>query len=109
MDHGMEQEALESERLDADREQAELEALGRSLDKRHRRMERLLAEGKTIEAARVCSHDGGYPLRSIAAEDLGDPRKGQSGWRCSDCGSVLSASPWDDGVVTVPCDWRKRV
>jgi len=99
-------EAIEAERLDADRELAELEAAGREAGRKLRRADRLRAEGRLAEAAEACPHGGGYPLRSIAARTSNDPRFGEDGVRCSDCFSVLSAFPFDDEDVRVlyPCE-----
>src|SRR5579872_2685438 len=111
MDGGpwMEQEALEDERFEADVLQARLEVEGRRCDRAYRRMRTLRTAGRLAEAASVCPHGGGFPLDSIAAREgttaFGiDPHAGESGWRCVECGSRLSASPWDDGVVTHPCE-----
>lgn len=53
----------------------------------------------------ACLHGGGYPLDSEAARNEHDPRAGQAGVRCSDCGSVLSGFRWDGPVtVLVPCE-----
>jgi hypothetical protein len=98
----MDPEAIEAERFQADCEQAELEAAGREYARGHKRMLRLRAEGKLREAAAACLHGAGYPLASLAAERSGDPGAGGLGFRCSECGSVLSE--WA-GAVLKPCDW----
>jgi len=108
-DPGVEQEAFEGERFEADLLQSQLEAEGRRCGRAYRRMRTLRAAGRLAEAAGVCQHGGGFPLDSIAAREgttaFGiDPHAGESGWRCVECGSRLSASPWDDGVVTHPCE-----
>lgn len=129
MDYGMEQEAIEQERFEADCEQADMEAQGRAYGKRIRRMRRYLAASVAVlagnpsgvtpelaatwagdmaglagylrgKAASFCPHSGGYPLDSIAAGNSQDPRAGQPGVRCVDCGSVVSCFPWD-GVPEV--------
>lgn len=104
-------EAIESERLDADIEQASLMAAGREYARGRKAMLRLLAVGRLDDAARACMHGGGYPLKSLAAENASDPRAGQSGFRCSDCGSVLAGdslpSRYERPVILFACDRRK--
>lgn len=95
-------EAIETERLDADIEQANLEAAGRESARGHKRMLALRAAGDLAGAARACPHGGGYPLNSLAAQNSNDPKAGQQGFRCSDCGSILTE--WA-GTVLAPCDW----
>lgn len=110
MDGGwMDQEAIDQERFDADREQAQLEAEGRSYAKRSRRAAQLRAAGRLVEASAMCPHGGGYPLDSLAARNAKDPRAGQPGIRCYDCGSVLS--DWgSQGVVLFSCEtWSTDV
>lgn len=97
-------EAIQQERWDAALEQAQFEAEGREYALRMHQSRLLRGEGNLAAAARKCPHSGGYPLDSPAANYEGDPNEGDDGWRCSDCGSRLSASPWDGGEVTVPCE-----
>lgn len=95
----------DSEREAADMLQAEFEAQGRALDKRHRKMRALRAAGDLMGAAQACNHGAGYPLKSIAAQNSKDPRTGEPGVRCTTCGSVVSGFPWDGVVrVLVPCE-----
>lgn len=107
-DFGMELEALEQERWDADLLQAQYEAEGREFGLRQHQSELLRAEGNLEAAAAKCPHSGGYPLDSLAAENEGDPNQGEEGWRCWDCGSRLTVSYWDGGTVLVPCEWRRE-
>lgn len=104
-------EALEAERMDADLEQADFEAAGREYGRRLRQSRRLLAAGDLGGAAAACPHGSGYPLRSLAARNLGDPRAGEDGFRCSDCGSVLAgvglARRGERPRVLAACDWRR--
>lgn len=97
-------EALEDERRDADMQQAEYEAEGREHGRRQTKTKQLIQAGDKEGAAKTCPHSGGFPLDSLAAKYDEDPHVGADGWRCSDCGSRLSASPWDGGRVTVPCE-----
>jgi hypothetical protein len=94
-------EAIEAERFDADCEMAELQAQGREFGRARKTMLRLRAAGKLAEAAQACPHGAGYPLNSPAATNSSDPRAGQAGFRCVDCGSVLTG--WA-GRVIHPCD-----
>jgi hypothetical protein len=107
-DYGYEMEAIEQERFDADMLQAQYEAEGREFGRKQKLSERLRAEGKLVEAAEACPHSGGYPLASLAAEHANDPHVGEDGYRCCDCGSRMSASPWDGATVTVPCEVAAR-
>jgi hypothetical protein len=97
-------EAIADERMDADMEMASLEAAGRRASRGRKRMVALRAAGDLDGAAKACRHGGGYPLDSLAARNAADPRAGEPGVRCLDCGSVLSAWPWDGGTVTAPCE-----
>jgi hypothetical protein len=89
---------------DADFEQRAFEEESRVFVANLRRSEKLRASGKLAEAADACPHGGGFPLDSLAARNDNDPNAGEDGYRCRDCGSRLSASPWDGGYVTVPCE-----
>lgn len=97
---------------DADFEMRELEAAGRVAYRGFKAMRRLRAEGKLAEAAKCCSHGAGYPTNSPAAENDGDPRSGQRGYRCSDCGSFFAGVDdlWRLRVkpeATAPCEWTR--
>ena len=76
---------------DADIEQAELEAAGRAPGRGYRPMLALRKQGKLAEAAAACHHGAGYPTHSPAAKNCADPRAGQRGHRCSECGSFWTA------------------
>jgi len=91
-DYWFDDEAIASERLDADIDMASLEAAGRSCARGRKIMQTLRARGDLAGAARACSHGSGYPLKSLAAENTRDPRAGEVGFRCSDCLSVLTGS-----------------
>jgi hypothetical protein len=101
-------EAIEAERMDADIEMAELEARGNSIYRRMKRAKALFVAGDIAAAARACPHQGGYPLRSQAAQNSGDPAFGVSDWvRCNDCGSVLTSFPWNGAATVVePCSFK---
>lgn len=94
------------EREQADIEQAELEAAGREYGRAHRRMMALRKAGDLTGAAKACKHGAGYPLASLAATYAKDPRAGEKGVRCSDCGSVIDEFPWGGHYVTIihPCE-----
>lgn len=88
---------------DDDFDQRDLEEAGRDNFRRFRRMLKLRADGKLAEAAATCPHSGGYPLASLAATHHKDPRAGERGFRCADCGSVLSSHE-RGAAVLVPCE-----
>ena len=95
--------------FDADIEQAELEAAGRRAARGYARMRKLLALGRRDEAARACRHGGGYPLRSPAAQNARDPRAGEEGVRCYECGSVLSGWAYEGPVRILHArDWIRE-
>lgn len=102
-------EAWSLDRMEADMLQAQYEAEGNAHARRQRKMLELRKEGKLFAAAEMCDHGGGFPLDSIAASEgttgFGvDPFAGEDGYRCVDCGTRLSASPWDGGEIVVPCE-----
>lgn len=108
-DPSMELEAVLEERFEADMLQADYEQQSREFGRSLRRSAALREEGKLREAAMACPHGGGFPLNSIAASEgttgFGvDPFAGEDGWRCCDCGSRLSAAPWDNAKLLVPCE-----
>lgn len=103
------QEAIEDERFEADMMQRQYEEESARYMRRKQRSEEERAAGRFEAAARLCPHSGGYPLCSPAAEHESDPNAGEYGWRCSDCGSRLTASPWDGGTVAVPCERKREV
>jgi hypothetical protein len=95
---------------DADFDQRELEARGAEFGRARKRSESYRDAGDLPRAAAACPHGGGYPLDSEAARRDNDPRAGQDGQRCSDCGSVLSAFPFETTEpvrVIHPCDWLR--
>jgi hypothetical protein len=102
----LDQEAIEYERLDSDIEQAELEACGRTYWRSVKRMRELRNAGRLSDAALACPHGGGYPLASLAARNANDPRAGESGERCCDCGSVIERDPetWRVMRIIHPCE-----
>jgi hypothetical protein len=88
---------------DADIEQYELEQEGRYHARRIKKMNKLRLAGRLDEAAMECTHrGGGYPLGSRAATNNLDPRAGQKGFRCQDCGSALDADPFDHALGKGP-------
>jgi hypothetical protein len=98
---------------DADIEQAQLEAAGRASARGHRRMKQLRADGKLAEAAAACTHGAGYPTDSPAARNANDPRAGEIGHRCTDCGSFFAGRLkhlWDvrERTATAPCELSAR-
>ena len=112
-DPGMELEALEQERFEADVEQAELERLGREYGRREAKMIRAYRAGQLTVAASFCPHGSGYPLNSLAATNDRDPHAGQQGVRCSDCGSRINGFRYEVArvVVLAPCEvtpWALR-
>jgi hypothetical protein len=76
---------------DADIEQADLEAAGRAASRGHRAMLRYRAAGNLAAAANACHHGAGYPTSSPAARNCADPRAGERGHRCTECGSFWTA------------------
>lgn len=99
-------DGFDMDREHADHMQAQYEAEGRAYSRAQKRMREALARNAREEAAELCRHGGGYPLDSLAARNESDPRAGQAGVRCSDCGSVLSAFPFEDADyrVLVACE-----
>ncbi len=92
---------------DADFDQRELEALGAETGRALRRSYALREAGDLAGAAATCPHGGGYPLDSLAARNAYDPRAGEVGERCLDCGSVISCFPFEGNTRVIhPCDWR---
>jgi len=86
-DYGTEMEAIEQERLDADMLQAQYERESAVYSARERRSQKLRSEGKLDEAARECPHGSVGLLAGLCSED--DPRYGEEGFRCHECGSVV--------------------
>ncbi len=97
-------EALESERFDADREMASLERQGIRAAAAAKRSAAFRSAGELVKAADACRHGWGYGTPGLAADHAGDPRAKERGFRCHNCGSFLSASPWDGGRVLYPCE-----
>lgn len=76
------------ERLDADREQAQLEAEGNAHARRSRRVEALLKAEKIDEATALCFHGSVGGLTGSCTD--GDPRHGEEGYRCFECGAHVT-------------------
>jgi hypothetical protein len=98
---------------DADFEMRELYAAGARAARGHKAMMRLRAAGQMAEASRACQHGSGYNTDGGCATFLHDPRAGQAGMRCSDCGSFFEDARSlydmrdDPESVTVPCEFWK--
>lgn len=92
---------------DADLEMRELEAAGDAAYRGGRRMLELYRAGELARAARACKHGYRYGLRGTAAKDAGDPRYGQGGDRCIDCGSWVEDAGGIDRVFE-PCELEPR-
>jgi len=98
---------------DADFEMRELYAAGARAARGHKAMIRLRAEGKLAEAARACQHGSGYNTDGEFARVQHDPRAGQPGMRCFDCGSYFEDARNlydmrdDPASVTAPCEFWK--
>lgn len=90
------------EREAADYEQAELEAQGRDHSRRMKKVDALHGTDPAAAAA-ACNHGWGYPLDSLAARDDDDPRAGEEGHRCLNCGSVISEFG-RSAAVLIPCE-----
>lgn len=94
-------------RRDADILQAELEAAGNRAGRAYRRMAKLYLADLIEQAADACPHGWVYPLDSVAASEVDDPRRGERGFRCIECGSALGSDPMEGpAVVVVPCELR---
>jgi len=78
-----------------------MEEQGREFSQRLKNSKRLRSTDK-MAAAKACPHGGGYSTPSIVGKD--DPRNDQEGFRCLDCGSFLSADPWEDYTIIAPCE-----
>lgn len=81
-------EIIYYEKLDADREQATLEAEGNRWWKNQKKVDALISAGDYHNAALLCWHSGGCMLTGSCAAD--DPRYGQEGMRCSNCGAHVT-------------------
>lgn len=92
---------------DADDLQADLEAASRGA----RQMRRLLRAGHPADAARACHHGSGYPTNSPAASGCADPRAGQPGHRCTECGSYWRADQFAHvaGRFSVPLSALRQI
>lgn len=82
---------------DADLEQAAFEAESDRYWRRVKRAKRLQAEGHQSEAAEACPHGAVQGLKGSGA--IGDPRHGEDGYRCRDCGHVVSDCMGDVLIV----------
>jgi len=75
------------DREQADHDQAALEAAGRASAARKRRSRALREAGDLEGAALACPHGARYGLDGSHARSVGDPRAGEHGDRCLECGS----------------------
>lgn len=75
-------------RLDVDLEQAALEAAGNAYARRIREVEKFLSEDRIEEAVKLCPH--GYVGGLTGSCTDGDPRHGEEGYRCFECGGHVS-------------------
>lgn len=82
---------------DADMEQAAFEAESDRYYGRVKRVKRLQAGGLLAEAAEVCPHGAVQGLKGSGA--IGDPRHGEDGYRCRDCGNVVTDCVGDVLIV----------
>jgi hypothetical protein len=90
----------------ADAYQARLDLDDRNTSAARARSRWMEIRGDFDAAAEECPHDGGYPLKSPAAEWNRDPHAGEPGVRCHDCGSRLTTWPWHNGRVIAPCEFK---
>ena len=81
-------DAIYYERLDVDREQAQLEAAGNAHARRQRQVEALLKSEKLDEATKLCFHGFVGGLDGSCTD--GDPRHGEEGYRCFECGAHVT-------------------
>ena len=81
-------EAIWLERIDADREQAALEAEGNRYARVSRKVANLLAKGEYAEAVQLCWHGHVGGLDGSCTEN--DPRHGEAGYRCFECGGHVT-------------------
>lgn len=81
-------DAIYYERLDVDREQAALEAEGNRYARQQRRVEALLKSGQIEEATELCFHGHVGGLTGSCTD--GDPRHGEEGYRCWNCGAHVT-------------------
>ena len=92
-------------RQEADEQMAALEDAGRRATRARRLVKALRLEGNYPKAASYCPHGWGYGTPGEAAVQRADPRAGQIGWRCLDCGSFLDREPYGGGAVVLhPCE-----
>lgn len=81
-------EQIYYEKLDADMEMAQFEAEGRAYARRQKASAAALAEGNLESAAHLCPHGFVGLLTGSCSEN--DSRYGEDGYRCYDCGNVVS-------------------
>lgn len=81
-------DAIYYERLDVDREQAAMEAAGSAYYRRYQKAKRLIEQGFIEEGVQVCPHGHAGGLDGSCTED--DPRHGEEGYRCFECGAHIS-------------------
>lgn len=92
---------MRTDRIDADREQAELYAAGRAATRGAVRMRQHLQAGDPARAAMECHHGYGYATSAPCAATEQDPRAGQPGHRCCNCGSWWNA----EAIRPVATSW----
>lgn len=68
--------------------QAQYEEEGRSYSQRLAKAEKLIAEGDHVQGQNVCPHGHVGLLTGLCSED--DPRYGEDGYRCYECGAVVT-------------------
>lgn len=73
------------ERLSVDQEQAALEAEGTRHWRRVEKARQLLEAGEVEEAVSICPHGHAGGLTGSCTEN--DPRHGEEGYRCFECGA----------------------
>jgi hypothetical protein len=81
-------EQIYYERLDVDMEMAAFEAEGRRYARRQAASAAALAEGDIASAANLCPHGHVGLLKGLCSEH--DSRYGEDGYRCYECGNVVS-------------------
>jgi hypothetical protein len=93
---------------DADWDMQALINAGNAAARGRRIMRERRAKGDLAGAAQACPHGSGYPTNSPAATNASDPRAGQRGYRCTDCGShfatITNYFDLRGATATTPCE-----